>query len=90
MNIEITGETEKLVQAALASGEGFGDANEYIQSLVREDQLTRSSLVDTLSSSSANLERQAIEGIESGAAKDIDDAFWQERRRHVTTPESNS
>lgn len=83
MNIEITGETEKLIQAALAAGEGFGNANNYIRALVEEDQLTRTSLSNSLRDQAGALESLAIEGLESGESVAVDGDFWQQRQRHV-------
>ncbi|MCD0458135.1 ribbon-helix-helix domain-containing protein [Roseiconus lacunae] len=83
MNIEITGETEKLIQAVLADGADFGDANDYIRTLIREDQLTRASLSASLQDQAASLESLAIEGLESGDSIAMDTQFWQERRRRV-------
>lgn len=81
MNIEITGETEKLIHAALAASEGLGSANDYIRTLVQEDQLARLSLSTALRDQAVVLESLAVEGLGSGDSVMADDEFWQERRQ---------
>ncbi|WP_143543851.1 hypothetical protein [Rhodopirellula sp. MGV] len=83
INIEITGETETLIQAVLAERASCGDANDSIRMLIREDQLTRASLPAALQDQAAALESLAVEGLESGDSIAMDSKFWEERRRLV-------
>lgn len=83
MSLEIPKDTEKLIEAVLASDESIGNAPAYIHALVREDQLTRSGLKNLLESSASQLERLALEGLESGQPIDVNDRFWQDRRDRI-------
>ena len=83
MNIEIPDDTAKLIEGVLASS-SIANAPEYIQALIYEDVQTRKHLTNLLESNGSNLEKLALEGLDSGTPHTVDSAFWAARRSRIT------
>jgi hypothetical protein len=83
MNIEIPDDTAKLIEGVLASS-SIANAPEYIQALIYEDVQTRKHLSSLLESNSIELEKLALEGLDSGSPQPVDSAFWAARRSRIT------
>ena len=79
MNIELSKESEQLIQAMMASHQ-HRDVSDYVDSLIREDSITRQQLTDAISDQSESFERMAIDGLQSGLAIDVDANYWQQKR----------
>ena len=83
MNIEIPDDTAKLIEGVLASS-SIANFPEYIQALIYEDVQTRQQLSRSLESNSSELEKLALEGLDSGSPQTVDAAFWAARRTRIT------
>jgi antitoxin ParD1/3/4 len=70
MNISLPEEMKAFVEEQLARG-GFSTASEYIRHLIRKDQ------------NRARIDALIIEGIESGPPIEVDEAYWEDKRRRL-------
>jgi antitoxin ParD1/3/4 len=73
LNISLPDSMRAYVDQQVAGG-GYSTASEYIRQLVREDQKR---------AAQERLETLLMEGIESGPAKEMTSADWDELRRRV-------
>ncbi|MEZ6116465.1 MAG: hypothetical protein R3C28_07820 [Pirellulaceae bacterium] len=82
MNIELSKESEQLLQSVLASGESQ-DVGAHVESLIREDSLTRQQLHAALTNAADSIEEEAIIGLQSGEPLDVTADYWQEKRARI-------
>ena len=78
--IQISDESNAYIQEQLGRG-GFASVSDYVESLVREEQLTQKHLTDMLATHGNELERLAVEGHNSGQSITVDDEYWSNRRQ---------
>jgi Arc/MetJ-type ribon-helix-helix transcriptional regulator len=82
-HIEISADASAYVLSQLGKG-AFANASDYIESLIREDQLTREQLDRITADHRGAMEKLAIEGHQSGDAIEVDAAYWQKKRQCLT------
>jgi antitoxin ParD1/3/4 len=70
MNVSLPAQMKKYVRERVKA-ENYGNASEYIRTLIREDQRRRG--ID-------RLEALIVEGLNSGGEKVLDDAEWSSIR----------
>lgn len=70
MNISLPEELKAFVEERVARG-GYSTASEYMRELIRRDQ------------NRARIEARIIEGLESGPPIEIDEAYWEAKRRRL-------
>ena len=75
-SIHLSADAEAHVSGMLEQG-GYRNASEYIESLIREDLLTRQRLSDVVQHSPDKLEQLAEEGLESGSPITVDSDYWE-------------
>jgi antitoxin ParD1/3/4 len=73
MNISLPDSMRAFIEQKVTQG-GYSTASEYIRQLVREDQKQ---------AAQQRLEALLIEGLDSGPAKEMTAADWEERRRRL-------
>jgi antitoxin ParD1/3/4 len=71
MNIALPESLEPLVRRRVEEG-GYASAEEYVRDLILADQEPEDA---------KHLERLLLDGVRSGPSIEVDDAFWEERRR---------
>jgi antitoxin ParD1/3/4 len=71
MNIALPESLEPLVRRRVEEG-GYASAEEYVRDLILADQEP---------AEAEELERLLLDGVRSGPSIEVDDAFWEERRR---------
>ena len=70
MNVSLPESLVRFVARRVART-GYGSASEYVRELIRRDQ------------SRERLRAALLEGLESGPAVDVDEAFWDARRERL-------
>ena len=81
-SIHLSADAEAHLSGMLEQG-GYRNASEYIESLIREDLLTRQRLSDVVTSSRDKLERLAEEGLESGPPATVDSDYWEREKQQL-------
>ena len=77
MNISLPDNLRSYVDSVIES-DGYGTSSEYIRELIREDQKRRAA---------QKLDQLLLEGLESGGAIAMDDAYWKRKRKTLTGSE---
>ena len=80
--IHLSADAEAHINGMLGEG-SYRDASDYIESLIREDLVTRQRLSDLLERGKANIERLAVQGLESGPAVTVDAGYWDRERQRL-------
>ncbi len=62
---------------------GYRNLSEYIESLIREDSLTRQRLSGLIQSSRDKLEQLAEEGLQSGPPITVDSDYWEREKQRL-------
>lgn len=73
MNISLPGHLKDYVDEQVASGK-YTSASEYVRELVRLDQKNRDR---------EKLEKQVLEGLHSGEAREMTPQMWEELRKKL-------
>jgi Arc/MetJ-type ribon-helix-helix transcriptional regulator len=80
--IHLSADAEAHINGMLGEG-SYRDASDYIESLIREDLITRQRISDVLDRGKANIERLAAQGLESGPAVTMDAGYWDRERQRL-------
>ncbi|MEM8670631.1 MAG: hypothetical protein AAGG48_24105 [Planctomycetota bacterium] len=81
-SIHLSADAEAHVSGMLEQG-GYRNASEYIESLIREDLLTRQRLSGLVQSSRDKLEQMAGEGLQSGPPVTVDSDYWESEKQRL-------
>ncbi len=75
LDITLTEAMKEFLRGRVAEGD-YGSAGEYVRELIRADQeRTAAERVDAA----------LLEGLDSGGSLEIDEAYWEAKRRRLTT-----
>ena len=81
-SIHLSADAEAHVRGMLEQG-GYRNASEYIESLIREDSLTRQRLSGLVQSRRDELEQLAEEGLQSGPPITVDSDYWEREKQRL-------
>ena len=81
-SIHLSADAEAHVSGMLEQG-GYRNASEYIESLIREDLLTRQRLSGLVQGSRDRLEQLAEEGLHSGVPIAADSDYWEREKQRL-------
>ena len=81
-SIHLSADAEAHVSGMLEQG-GYRNASEYIESLIREDLLTRQRLSGLVQSSRDKLEQLAEQGLQSGTPITVDSDYWEREKQRL-------
>ncbi|MEL6109291.1 MAG: hypothetical protein AAFU85_25055 [Planctomycetota bacterium] len=87
-SIDLSADARTHIEGVLSDG-SFRDAAHYIETLIREDLLTRQRLSAIGNQQQATLERLAREGLESGAPITVDASYWENEKRRLRENATN-
>ncbi len=81
-SIHLSADAEAHVNGMLEEG-GYRDVSEYIESLIREDSLTRQRLSGIVQNRRDRLEQLAEEGLQSGPPITVDSDYWEREKQRL-------
>ena len=81
-SIHLSADAEAHVSGMLEQG-GYRNASEYIESLIREDLLTRQRLSGIVQSRRDKLEQLAEQGLQSGPPITVDTDYWEREKQRL-------
>ena len=81
-SIHLSADAEAHVSGMLEQG-GYRNASEYIESLIREDLLTRQRLSGIVQSRRDKLEQLAEQGLQSGPPITVDSDYWEREKQRL-------
>ena len=75
LDITLTESMEEFLRGRVAE-EGYGSVGDYVRDLIRADQER---------TAAERVEAALLEGLDSGGSHEIDEGYWEAKRRRLTT-----